>query len=126
MSYDIEVRKTKKKGRGVFALRTFKKNQIIERCPVLKLKPKERKHCEKSVLKYYMYPWRSLNDGAVVLGYGSIYNHSYSPNAKWVRDYTKDDMVYMAVQDIEKGEEILVDYNGPYEKEDIDWFDVEE
>jgi hypothetical protein len=128
MIYDVEVRKTKKKGRGVFALKNFKKGEIIEKCPVLKLKPAERRLCERTFLNHYIYPWKSLNDAVVVLGYGSIYNHSYEPNGKWVRDYKGENMVYKAIKPIKKGEEILIDYNGPYEKDEEDtvWFDVAE
>jgi len=125
MKYPVEVKKTKKKGRGVFALKSFKKGDIIEKAPAIKLKPAERKHCAKTFLNYYMYPWKNLNDAAIVLGYGSIYNHSYKPNAKWIPNYKTEEMVYKAIKPIKKGEEVLVDYNGPYEKDEIDWFNVE-
>lgn len=126
MQYDIEVKKSRKGGRGVFALRNFKKGEVIEKCPILKLTVKERNHCEKTMLAHYMYPWRTLNDAAIVLGYGSIYNHLPKPesNAKWIRDYTNLVMVYKAVADIKKGEEILIDYNGDYEEDTIDWFTI--
>ena len=124
MKYAVEVRKTKNKGRGVYALKKFKKGEVIERCPVLKLKPAERKHCEKTVLAHYIYPWRSLNDACAVMGYGWIYNHSYTPSAKWTPDYRKEEMVFKALRVISKGEEITVDYNGDYEPDEIDWFTV--
>ncbi|OGK37225.1 hypothetical protein A3F03_04640 [Candidatus Roizmanbacteria bacterium RIFCSPHIGHO2_12_FULL_41_11] len=122
MLYQIEVRKTKKMGRGVYALKNFKRLEIIEKCPVVHLKPGERRHCEKTILNTYIYPWRSLQDAVIVLGYGSIYNHSVSPNTKWVRSFKTDQMFYKAIRPIKKGEEISVDYNGPYEPDsDMDW-----
>lgn len=119
--YQIEVRLSKIGERGVFALKDFKKSEIIECCPVIKLKPSEREYLEETILDYYMYPWKNLKDAAIALGLGSIYNHSDKPNAKWVCDYKKNQMIYKALQNIKKGEEITVDYNGPYEPDDMDW-----
>jgi len=75
----IEVRKTPKAGRGVFALKDFAPGEIIEKCPIINVTPKERKHIEKTILNFYVYPWRSTRSGSIVLGYGSIYNHSFTP-----------------------------------------------
>jgi uncharacterized protein len=127
MRYDIEVRKTRKRGNGVFALKNFKKGDIIEKCPIITMRPKERNFLEETLMAYYVYPWKSLNDCAVVFGYGSIYNHSYEPNAKWVRDYKNQKMVYKATADIKKGSEITINYNGEYGPPDeLDWFDDED
>ena len=126
MQYDIEVRNTRNKGRGVFALRNFKAGEIIENCPVLWLDSKQRKKCEGTILAYYMYPWRSTVTGSIVLGYGSIYNHSFEPNADWKQNFKTKNMVYRAVKPIKKGEEILVNYNGePDDLTPIEWFEVE-
>ena len=55
---------------------------------------------------------------ALVLGFGSLYNHSDSPNAVAIRQY--DDMVieFVAIRDIEPGEEITHRYHCPV------WFKV--
>ncbi|KKQ74038.1 MAG: Nuclear protein SET [Candidatus Woesebacteria bacterium GW2011_GWB1_38_5b] len=125
MKYSIEVKKIGKKGRGVFALKDFKRGEVIEKAPIIKLTPKERKHCEKTILLYYLYPWNSLSDAAIALGYGSIYNHSENPNAHWVTLHKSRIMKYRAIKDIEAGEEITVDYNGDYEPDDMDWLTPE-
>lgn len=125
MQKTIEVRRTAKKGRGVFALKDFKEGEIIEKCPVINITPKERKHCEKTVLNFYIYPWRSTRSGSVVLGYGSIYNHSFNPNADWKQNFKEENMVYRALKEIKKGEEVTVNYNGePDDTTPIDWFEV--
>jgi len=125
MEQIIEVRRTSKKGRGVFALKDFKTGDIIESCPVINVNTKERKHCEKTILNFYIYPWRSTRSGSIVLGYGSIYNHSFDPNADWKQNFKTECMVYRAIKPIKKGEEILVNYNGePDDKTAIDWFEV--
>jgi len=123
MQSDIEMRITSKKGRGMFALRAFKVNEIIEVCPVIPMNPSERKRCEGTILDYYIYPWRSTRGAAMVLGYGSIYNHSFEPNADWKQNFRSTTMIYRALQPIRKGEEITVNYNGePDDLTPIDWF----
>jgi uncharacterized protein len=124
--YDIEVRNTPKKGRGVFALRNFKEGEIIETSPALFITGKERRLMERTLLAFYMYPWRSTITGCLPLGYGLIYNHSFDPNADWKQNFKTNSMVYRAIKPIKKGEEILVNYNGePDDDTPIDWFEVE-
>ncbi|KKR40541.1 MAG: hypothetical protein UU51_C0017G0014 [Microgenomates group bacterium GW2011_GWC1_41_20] len=119
------VKSVPKKGRGVFALKDFKEGEIIESAPVLIFTPKEREHLEKTLLNYYVYPWRSTRGAAIALGFGSIYNHSYSPNADWKQNFRTKCMVYRAVKNIKKGQEITVNYNGePDDETPIDWFEV--
>ena len=126
MQFDVTVKKTGKKGRGVFALRDFKKGEIVESCPVINITPKERKRLEKTIFNHYIYPWRSTRSGSVVLGYGSIYNHSFNPNADWKQNFKEEVMTYRALKDIKKGDEITVNYNGePDDNTSIDWFEVE-
>ena len=121
----ITIKRTHKKGLGVFALKDFKIGEIVENCPVLTFTPKERKNLEKTPLSHYIYPWKSTRGAALVFGYGSIYNHSYSPNADWRQNFKTRSMVYRAVKSIKRGEEITVNYNGePDEQTPIDWFEV--
>lgn len=125
MRWSIAIKRFPKKGRGVFALKDFKVGEIIESAPVLTFSPKERKSLEKTLLNYYIYPWRSTRGASLVLGYGSIYNHSFSPNADWKQNFKTESMVYRAVKPIKKGEEITVNYNGePDDNTPIDWFEV--
>lgn len=126
MNNGIVVKKSKLLGNGVFAARNFKKGELIESAHLLTFTPRERKILEKTKLNYYVYPWRSTRSAAIALGYGSIYNHSYEPNADWKQDFKKEMMTYKALRDIKKGEEILVNYNGePDDKTEIDWFGME-
>jgi SET domain-containing protein len=125
MNNKIEVRITNKKGRGVFALRDIKEGETVESCPTINLTPTERKHCAHTILNYYMYPWRSTRSASIVLGYGSIYNHSFDPNADWKQNFKSNTMVYKALRPIKKGEEITVNYNGePDDQTPVDWFEV--
>lgn len=125
MQLDITLKKVPGKGRCVLAERDFKTGEIIESCPILSLTPTERKHCAKTLLNFYMYPWRSTRSASVVLGYGSLINHSFTPNADWKQNFKTETMVYRAIRPIKKGEEITVNYNGePDDQTPIDWFEV--
>lgn len=125
MRRSIIVRTIPGKGRGVFALKDFKAGDVVESAPVLIFTPKERKNLEKTLLNYYVYPWKSTRGASVVLGYGSLYNHSYSPNADWKQNFKTHCMVYRAIKSIKKGDEITVNYNGePDDNAPIDWFEV--
>ena len=72
-------------GRGVFARRPIIEGETIECCPALVFPKDDRPHIDRTGLYDYYFDW---SDGglAVALGYGSLYNHSYSPNAMYLRD----------------------------------------
>ena len=109
--HNIEWRKIKGKGRGVFALKDFEKGEMIEECPVILLSDKEVALCEQTILDDYVYAWKSDEDGAIALGYGSLYNHSPKPNVEYDLMYKDKTIVYKAIESIKNGEEILLDYN---------------
>ncbi len=70
-------------------------------------------HIEKTILDHYCFDWgKDGSQLAVLLGLGSIYNHSYQPNARYVRKLEERIMQFVALRDIEVGEEICVNYNG--------------
>lgn len=103
-------------GRGVFALENIKKGQTIETVPCIIIPRSESglDSDDRSVVSWYVYEWTSRRGKAmvaVVLGYGSIYNHSYSANAIY-EEASKDTMRYIAVKNIKKGKEIFINYNG--------------
>lgn len=123
----LEIRETKNKGRGVFALKDFQPGDIIEECPVIVIPPRECDLLEKTILDNYYFEWESELDGAIVLGYGSIYNHSFDANATFDRDFKNRLMVFTAVKPIKIGEEILTNYNGdPADHTPIDWIETKD
>lgn len=103
----IEVRQVKKKGRGVFARYDIAEGTEVERCPVLVIPESDIWY---STLADYVFEW---GDGTVglTLGYGSMYNHSFQPNARY-EDVGRQSKAYIAIRDIEAGEEITINYNG--------------
>ena len=64
--------------------------------------------------------------GAIVLGYGSLYNHSYAPNARYYTTFDTRTLDIVALKDIPIGEEITVNYNGEPEDQSAVWFLEEE
>ncbi|QDU62233.1 SET domain protein [Planctomycetes bacterium Pan216] len=119
----IEVRKIPGKGRGVVARRTIPKGVIFERCPVLVL-PNDEIFPEngESKLSYYVFEW-GKDTVALALGYGSLYNHSYSPNARY-DDAGVQTKIFSALREIQAGEEITINYNGEPSKQIPVGFDV--
>lgn len=97
--------------RSVIADRDYKAGELIEACPIILLPKKEWSHIEETILGNYWFEWNRDNS-ALLLGNGSIYNHSYTPNALYKRDYRKLVMRVEAYKDIKAGEEIVFNYNG--------------
>jgi uncharacterized protein len=115
----IEVRQAPGKDRGVFARRAIRAEELIERAPVLVISPEHSVLLDQTILGHYCYKWgKEEGDTALALGYGSLYNHSYQPNARFVRRYEERTIDYFAIRDIDEGEEISINYNGEV------WFTV--
>ncbi|WP_429877149.1 SET domain-containing protein [Fictibacillus sp. NRS-1165] len=115
----FEVRKSRF-GRGIFATRNIKKGELIHRAPVIASPKEECKYMIKTVLADYVFNW---NDGyAIALGYGSLFNHSYTPNARYKLKKKELIIDFYAYKDIREGEEILVNYNGDPEDDRELWF----
>ena len=109
------------RGRGVFALRRFKAGETIERCPVVASPSDEwEEHVVNTELTDYCFRWgEDDEDGAIPLGYGSVYNHSFTPNARYVPRLRDRQMEFIAIRDIDPGEEITTNYRDPESLEPI-------
>ena len=119
----IEVKRIKGKGRGVFARRAILKGEVIERVPVLVMTEDEyARGLAQTPLKDYCFAW-GVDRVALALGYGSLYNHSYRPNARY-EDVGPGTKAFVALRPIERGEEITVNYNGRPGSRAKVWFDV--
>ena len=124
---NIEVKVSDKiKQRGVFAVEDFKKGEIVEICPLLLLPIEDMKHINKTKLKYYYFDLTKRHF-AIVLGYGSLYNHSYKANARYILSARDKTMTIKAIENIKKGEEIFINYNWtPDDQTPLStWFDPE-
>lgn len=119
----IEIRRSEGRGRGVFARKFIPSGAIIERVPVIVFPAKEIliDGCA-TTLYHYCFEW-GKETVALALGYGSVYNHSYSPNARY-DDVAQRTKVYSAIKDIQAGEEITINYNGDPDDRSPMEFDV--
>jgi SET domain-containing protein len=110
-------------GRGMFAARKFLKGELIERAPVVVIDEKKWPNAAKTILSDYAFDWGEKDEhAAIALGYVSIYNHSFSPNAQLEQMLNELMMEVVAIRDIEPGQEITINYNGDPENQDALWF----
>lgn len=116
--------KIEKAGRGVFASVDIEKDEVIEICPVIVLPKEQTRIFKETALHNYYFMWgEQLAFVAIALGYGSLYNHSYSPNATYKKQENLT-LQFIAIKDIAKDEEITVNYNygNPNDKTKL-WID---
>lgn len=119
------MRETPGRGRGVFALVSFEEGEVIETCPVIPIPEPEVDPIGRTVLGHYFFQWGgTLDEGAVALGFGSLYNHTNEPNAMYVRKVSLNVIDFVALRRIEPGEEITVSYHGGFGQKTKVWFDV--
>ena len=77
----VEVKRARGKGRGVFARRAIRKGEVFETCPVLVV-PAAAIEDYSTGFGPYVFEWGE-GKVALALGFGSLYNHSYRPNARY-------------------------------------------
>ncbi len=123
----IEVRRLDNRGRGgrgVFATCDIAEGTVVEQVPVI-LIPKNQVFGDTETsrhnrhISWYVFDWDGITKReyvALALGYGSIYNHSYAPNAKYVK-VAPDVIEFHAIKPIAAGEEIFINYNGEADPE---------
>lgn len=121
-SSKIEVRKSRVHGYGVFAKEAIEPGEFIEHCKLLRLSLRA-KYQTDSVIKDYVWGGGNCNCAEcrkhgvyqyLALGFGSIYNHSDTPNTKQVHDFNGQTLSVSARQRIEKDEEIFLTYGSKY------------
>lgn len=116
--------KIKNAGRGVFAANDIRQGQIIEVCPIILVPEHDMSNLAESILVTYFFYFGKKNEYlAIVLGFGSIYNHSYEPNAKYKIKKSENTMTFTAIENIKKNKEITISYS-PLENKAPLWFEV--
>ena len=98
-------------GRGVFASGDIAKSELIERCPIIFLTKEDYPLVKKTTLLNYYFLNEEENRSAIALGFGSLYNHSYEPNATYEKHLEDGHIDFIAIRDIGRDEEITVNYN---------------
>ncbi len=108
------------RGRGVVAMQDIKTGELIERSPVLIVPAKDRPVVDPTVVFTYVFMWehgtteqdlyKHQGRAAIALGFTSLLNHSYTPNADFHRHIDELMIDVVAKCDIEAGEEVTIDY----------------
>lgn len=121
--------------RGVFANSNFLAGDLIEVCPVILL-PIEDPAClgmdgkritgwgDSSVLDSYVFSWSEEKEFVICLGYGSLYNHSYEPNAVYHQNFDDHTIEIRAITEIKDGDEIYINYNKDPSCKHPVWFQI--
>lgn len=126
--YDIEIRQTHEKGRGIFALERIAAFQTIESAPVIVMTAQDRKLLDQTLLHDYIFEWTPNGEQQCIMALGNvpIYNHSYASNAEYAMDYEAQTISIQSVREIAVGEEITINYNGDWNDEKPLWFEVKD
>ena len=120
----IYIGNTARKGRGVFTSEAIEADNLIEICPVVVCSEEDLPLIHKTRLHDYYFLWGDDETKcALALGYGSLYNHEYTPNARYEVDFEEETICFYSLRVIKAGEEITVNYNGDWEDNNPVWFD---
>lgn len=108
-------------GRGVFALRDIKSGEIIEVAPILVLEFTDFIDTRWNLLfEYYFWMDEYV---ALALGFASLYNHSTDANCQYKLNTEDKTIIFTAIKDIKKDEEILFNYKGATNPKTALWFE---
>jgi len=116
---------TKTMGRGVFTSENINAGAVVEESPVIVMSKEERKLLDQTLLYNYIFEWGAKkNQCCMALGYVAVYNHSYKSNCEYEMNFAKEIITVKAVHFIKAGEELLINYNGPWNDTKAVWFDA--
>ncbi|MCB0509985.1 MAG: SET domain-containing protein-lysine N-methyltransferase [Bacteroidetes bacterium] len=119
----LELRKSKKRGLGVFSKIALKANTLVEISPVIELNSKDTEYIHQSKLHDYYFTWgEDQESSAIGLGYISLYNHAQKANCFHSCDFEANTISIYTKTEIEADAELFINYNMDEEKEL--WFDV--
>jgi len=125
-----------RKGRGVFAARSFQTGELVEVSPVIvipnpksRVSPPPQIHVDfRREMKLVLFNWSGLTKTwgrALALGYGSLYNSANPSNMRYEADPTLPALRFIAARDIAADEELTINYSahgGGVESPDYHWF----
>ncbi len=113
------------KGNGVFAAKRYAPDEVIEQAPVLVLPESEQAPLDQTTLYHYYFAWGATGQSiGIAFGFVSFANHSYHPNARYVKRTEARMMELTALREIEPDEEITINYNGDPDDQSPLWFEV--
>jgi len=112
------------KGRCVHTSTEINEGDLIEICPVIVFSEDDLKKIHTTHLHDYYFLWgEERNEGAIALGFGSLYNHNKDPNAVFEIDTMDDEIRFYCTRKIEPGGEITISYVDSDFRENVKlWF----
>lgn len=115
------------KGRGILAGRRFSAGEVVDAAPVVVVPPGEWSLLEQTELGRFCFVWDDDKGSvAVALGRGSLFNHSWTPNVTPEKRFGSRRMVFIALRDIEPGEELTINYGGDVDSREPVGFEVKD
>ena len=123
VSNKIEIKQSSVHGLGVFAKETIEEKETIEVSRLLRLGWRMKYQYDNVIRDYCWTPSCKCNECQmhgtamyIALGFGSLYNHSDTPNTDIKLDYANLTLLVTANKIINAGEEIFVTYGESYWK----------
>jgi uncharacterized protein len=124
MSKQLYIKNVTGKGRGVFCKKIIAKNEVFETAPLIILPAADYNIATASALTDYFFNFnKEERTLALVLGFGSLYNHAVYSNAAYILNQETKTMEYYALETIKPGTEICINYGGESGKEYKEWFE---
>jgi SET domain-containing protein len=110
-------------GKGVFTSEPLKRGKVIEVSPVIVMSAKDRKLLDQTLLHDYIFEWGDAPERCcMALGYVPLYNHSFESNCEYEMEYEDGVIRVKTMRNIDKGEELFINYNGTYNNSAPLWF----
>jgi len=125
MEPDLIVCDVAGKGRGVVAGRPFSRYAVVASAPVVVIDKDDWARLEQGILREYCFKWdEESGDRALALSEASLFNHSYSPNTCPTLRPADLRIDFLALRDIDAGEELTFNYNGRPADASPLWFEA--
>jgi uncharacterized protein len=99
-------------GHGIFTKSFIAPDTTLEECPYLRI---EAEACS-GILDDYAFNLESAEENgdadyySLVLGWGSLFNHSYDHNTEYWHDMSRDLIVFHTIKAVAAGEQLFVNY----------------
>jgi uncharacterized protein len=111
--------------RGVFTDEDLQAGTLVECSPVIVMENGDRLLLDRTRLHDYIFEWGGeKNQCCMALGYVPLYNHSYHSNCEYEMDFGERTISIRTVRAVNKGEELLINYNGNWNDPKPVWFEV--
>ncbi|MGI8685657.1 MAG: SET domain-containing protein-lysine N-methyltransferase [Acidimicrobiales bacterium] len=113
------------KGRGIVAGDRIASGQVVDAAPVIVIPARSSAVVQETVLGRYTFTWDERTGSvALALGRVSLLNHSYTPNLAAEKRTATRTIAFIALRDVDKGEELTINYHGDADCRDPVWFPV--